>query len=852
VRRSSTARARRSSSAEPAIAWLVDQVGVDRAGAEQLVEYVVTARAVLGAIPTTQTIVAERFFDEGGGMQLVIHAPFGARVNKAWGLALRKRFCRSFNFELQAAATDNGINIALAEQHSFPLADVFHFLRPATAQDVLEQAALDSPVFGSRWRWDASRALALPRFYGGKKVPIHIQRLRSDDLLAAVFPDVAACQENIEGDIQIPNHPHVREVMKDVLTEAMDLHGFLQVLDGITDGSIRCVAVDTPIPSVLSHEILNANPYAYLDDAPLEERRARAVELRRTLPASVLEEVGRLDQEAIDQVCRDAWPDVRTADDLHDALQTFVVFPAAGADPSWVVWFDDLGGDRRASRARAADREYWVVAERARTFAQIFPDAQFDAPLPDVDSGAASPTDARITAVQGWLAHIGPTSARELGDRLGLPIEDIDEALLRIEATGAVLRGSFRRNDVGSHFAKTDTSRNDSRHHFLEWCDRRLLARIHRLTLGRLRREIAPVTTAEFMRWQLAWQHVAPGTQVTGERGTLEVIRQLQGFEAPASTWERDLLAARIRDYDPAILDQLCLSGAIGWGRLSPHPATLEPEPAGAGASTRRVVPTSAAPITFFVRDDAEWMLGHGRTDVDSDTPAGLSPAARDVLKFLQRSGASFFADIVRATKRLKAEVETALWELVGAGLVTADGFDNLRALIDPRRRTGQGAARHTRPRHSTGRWSLLHPSPPEDRALAIESTCWMLLRRYGVVFREILARESVLPTWRELLMAFRRLEDRGEIRGGRFVSGGLVGEQFALPAAVESLRAQRHRAPAGETIAVSGADPLNLAGVIMPGERVPAVAGRLVTFTDGVAQPAEADHPTTVRSVPA
>jgi ATP-dependent Lhr-like helicase len=822
-----------ASAASAAIDWLVAECGVDRAGAEQITDYVVTGRAVLGTVPTGTTIVAERFFDEGGGMQLVIHSPLGARINKAWGLALRKRFCRSFNFELQAAATDNGINIALAEQHSFPLADVFQYLRPATARGVLEQAALASPIFGTRWRWDASRALALQRFRNGKKVPIHLQRLQSDDVLASVFPDVAACQENIEGDIQIPNHPLIREVMKDVLTEAMDVDGLLALLERIDRGEIRCVAVDTPVPSVFSHEILNANPYAYLDDAPLEERRARAVEMRRTLPETVLSEVGRLDPAAIAEVCEDAWPEVRDADDLHDALQTLVVFPESfSARPveMWRPWFEALANDRRAGRFEVGDRTYWVVAERAKTAALLFPSARVLDVLPDVGStSAASRTDALVALVQGWLAHIGPTTTADLARWLAVDQSDIEEAMLRIEATGAVLRGSFRPADNGK---KAE-----------EWCERRLLARIHRLTLGTLRREIAPVTAAEFMRWLLAWQHVAPGTQLPGERGLLEALSQLQGFEAPANAWERQLLARRIADYNPEDLDRLCLTGLVGWGRLSPHPATLEPTP----HVGRRVVPTSVAPVAFFVRDDAAWMAPRRRTNDDASV-AGLSHAARETLSLLHRSGASFFADIVRGTGRLKAEVETALWELVAAGLVTADGFDNLRALIDPRRRAGHGSARGARPRHSAGRWSLLHAASSDDHAATIEATCWMLLRRYGVVFRDVLARESVLPTWRELLMMFRRLEDRGEVRGGRFVAG-FIGEQFALPVAVESLRAARHAPLRGETVTISAADPLNLVGIVLPGERVPAISGRFVVLRDGVVVATEA---TNVTQIPA
>lgn len=790
--------------------WLREECGLDEAGAEQAIQYVVEGRAVLGEVPTQQTIIAERFFDEGGGMQLVIHAPFGARVNKAWGLALRKRFCRSFNFELQAAATDNGLNIALAEQHSFPLADVFHFLQVESVQAVLEQAVLTgSPIFGTRWRWDAERALALLRFDHGKKVPPQIQRIRSDDLLASVFPDVAACQENIEGDIQIPDHPLVREVMKDVLTEAMDLDGLKHLLRGISSGAIRCLAVDTPVPSAFSHEILNANPYAYLDDAPLEERRARAVEMRRTLPESVLNEVGALDPEAIAEVRQDAWPEARDADELHDVLQTLVALPESLA-LSWSRHFDRLAAERRATRARRNGTTYWVAADRAKSFRSIFPEAQFESDLPDVEPAPPSPEDALLTMVRGWMQHLGPTTAAALGSTLGLPASEIDKTLLRLEASGAILRGQFEKKDPEQ----------------TEWCDRRLLARIHRRTLGRLRKQIEPVTAAQFMRWLLRWQHVAPSSQVLGERGTLEVLRQLQGFEIPASAWERQILGQRVADYDPKFLDQLSLTGAVGWGRLSPHPATLEESGGG-----RRVVPTSVAPITFFVREEADWMTPR---HAEAGELRGLRPVGREVLQFLKTRGASFFADIVRATGKLKSEVETALWELVAAGLITADGFDNLRALIDPKRRSGHGSGRTARPRHSSGRWSLLYAGEASDRQRAVEAACWMLLNRYGAVFRDLLARESVVPKWRELLLGFRRLEDRGEIRGGRFISS-FIGEQFALPAAVESLRATRNLPPADEVVTVSAADPLNLVGVLVPGERVAAISGNSVSYRDGV-----------------
>ena len=835
-----------------AVAWLKAECHMDDSASEQIVEYVVAGRAVLGAVPTQTTLIAERFFDEGGGMQLVIHAPFGARVNKAWGLALRKRFCRSFNFELQAAATENGLNIALAEQHSFPLTDVFEFLRDESVREVLEQASLDSPIFKTRWRWDAGRSLALLRYRNGKKVPPQILRIRSDDLLASVFPDVAACQENIEGDIKIPDHPLVREVMKDVLTEAMDIEGLRRVLRGINDGSIRILAIDTPVPSQFSHEILNSAPYAYLDDAPLEERRARAVEMRRTLPDSVLQEVGGLDLSAIEQVRNEAWPDVRDADELHDALLTLIAIPedlsaftedGVGSKPvaqppsavlhalntgdeayatnNWETFLHQLQEQKRATRARirerrtppsgeAPTRHLWVAAEKLTSFRALYPDSELDPGIESAERESLTDDDARLALVTGWIMHSGPITAAQLADALGQQVNEIDIALLRLEAKGSVLRGKFARRDG-----------------VMEWCDRRLLARIHRLTLGVLRKQIEPATPAQFMRWLPRWQHVAPGTQLNGQRGLLEVLRQLQGFEIPANAWERQILRQRLQEYDAEHLDHLCLTGAIAWGRLSPHPAALEATAGG----TRRVVPTSVAPLTFFLRDESDWMSS-ARYRQPNDIERCLSPIASEVFAFLHSRGASFFTDIVRGTGKLKAEVETGLWELVAAGVVTADGFDNLRSLIAPRQQRAN-RARSKRPRHGAGRWTVLHPEPINDQAAALEATCRMLLGRYGVVFRELLARESVLPKWRELLLTFRRLEDRGEVRGGRFVSG-FIGEQFALPESVESLRAIRNASPSGETITVSAADPLNLAGIIVPGERVPAISGNTVSFRDG------------------
>jgi ATP-dependent Lhr-like helicase len=870
----------KSPEVQNAVGWLKQECGLDDSGAEQAIEYIVTGRTVLGAVPTFNTIIAERFFDEGGGMQLVLHAPFGARINKAWGLSLRKRFCVSFNFELQAAATDNGINIALAEQHSFPLADVFNFLHQNTVREVLQQAALLSPLLETRWRWDANRSLALLRYWNGKKIPLQVQRTRSADLLASVFPDVAACQENVDGPIQVPDHPLIREVMKDIFHEALDLDGLKDVLGKIHSGEIKCLAVDTPVPSVFSHEILNSNPYAFLDDAPLEERRARAVEMRRSLPESVLKEVGALDPSAIAEVRAEAWPDVRDADELADVLQTLIALPENfsaldGRSPgdAWFRFFDELRGTNRASRAfvriesqagvpalldndnnlgaqppSSVGGACWVSAEKAKTFRAIYPEAWWEEHLPDIDGETPTREDALKTMITGWLSHLGPATAATLAASLSLPAEEVAKALLRIESTGLILRGNFTSKSQTGEHPESPASAGVALAG-VEWCERRLLARIHRLTLGSLRKQIEPVPAATFMRWLLRWQHAAPGSQVRDERGTLEVLRQLQGFEIPASAWEKQVLARRVLNYDPKILDQLCLTGAVGWGRLSPHPAVLE-DSSGSG---RRVVPTSVAPITFFVRDDSEWMaLPRVRSAHKGDGReiAGLSPVAREVLEFLRSRGASFFPDIVRGSARLKSEIETALWELVAAGRVTADGFDNLRALIDPKRRAGHGSGKTSRPRHSAGRWSLLHPLDSEDPGRALETVCRVLLNRYGVVFRELLSRESMLPAWRELLIMFRRLEDRGEIRGGRFISG-FIGEQFALPIAVESLRAMKNLAPSGETVTLSAADPLNLAGIVVPGERVPAISGKHVSFRDGVLVAMPEVQPLSIASQP-
>ena len=819
-----------------AAAFLQAECGLGAYAAEQAAAYVRAGAAGLGAVPALDTVVAERFFDEGGGMQLVIHAPFGARINRAWGLALRKRFCRSFNFELQAAATDNGIVISLAEQHSFPLDAIYRFLSPATVADVLTQAMLPAPMFTARWRWNASRALAVLRFAGGRKVPPPLQRMRSDDLLASVFPDQVACQENLTGEIRIPSHPLVDETIRDCLHEAMDVDGLREVLARMEAGGIATRAVESAEPSVFSHEILNANPYAFLDDAPLEERRARAVQLRRTLPDDA-REVGALDAAAIAEVARESWPVVRDADELHDALLTLSVTPPVAA---WQGWYEDLQRARRATAVVVDGHTLWLPAERRRTVEQLHPGGRLTADVPDVEQPEPDSREAAATEVlRGWLESSGPERPSVLAERLVLPLAVVDAALLRLEGEGQVLRGRF------SPEMAADGE--------MEWCNRRVLARIHRLTLGRLRREIEPVSAADFVRFLARWQHAEPAARLHGAAGLRQVIRQLQGYEISAAAWEREVLARRVAGYKPELLDGLCLSGEVMWGRLSPHPA-FEADGASDGSPgngrRRRVRPTRTAPVAIFLREDAPWLAPEAGPH-DAASPA-LSHPAQAVLEQLEMRGASFLPDLVRVTGRLPSEVEDGLWELVAAGLVTADGFDNLRALIDPKRRRGEGRFRMARPRHAAGRWALLRPgegdpAPPPgatQRGAAVETFARQLLQRWGVVFRDLIARETLAPPWRDLLRALRTLEARGEVRGGRFVDG-FLGEQFARPEALDALRAVRRN---GDSAAANGhlrlpaADPLNLVGIVVPGTRVNVLSGATVELLPTpVGQPAAA-----------
>ena len=796
--------------------WLIDETGIPIEAAIEILTYLTEAHRVLGVLPTQETLVLERFFDESGGMQLVLHAPYGSRINRAWALALRKRFCRQFNFELQAAATEDALLLSLGPQHSFPLADVFRYLHPATARDVLVQAFLDAPVFQTRWRWNTTISLAIPRNRHGRKVPPPLQRAMADDLMAAVFPDAAACFENIGGDRQIPDHPLVNQVVRDCLEEAMDYDGLARVLTRIHAGELELVARDTPEPSPLANEILNAKPYAFLDDAPLEERRTMAVQTRRAGEPSSAKDLGALDDAAIERVRDEARPDPRDADELHDALLTAGFLTEVDE-----ALFAELVKMRRATTCHPERSEgpgraggttartthpgpsltlgmtpIYIAAERLPELLAIH-DVQVDITAPPSRAAKAwTREEAIVELFRGRLTVTGPTTARELAESLSIEEREADAALLKLESDGVVLRGSFG------------------------WCDRRLLARIHRYTLNRLRAEIEPVSAADFMRFLFAWQHVAPSARLTGVDGLQAVVAQLDGYALAATAWERSILPARVERYESSMLDMLCLTGDVAWARLSPSATN----------------PVGSTPVALFLREHADaWQSLRESAEIV------LSEAAQRALDTLRARGASFARDLGSDDD----EVKRALAELVSAGLIASDGFAGLRMLVGP----------HDRGKASfAGRWSLIgdgraqcsvlsapgsggseHRALSTEHSSAVETQARVLLRRYGIVFRRLLAREANAAPWRELARVYRRLEARGEFRGGRFVTG-MSGEQFALPEAVERMREIRRGAPDGVLIVISAADPLNLTGILTSEERIRASATNRIAYRDGIA----------------
>jgi ATP-dependent Lhr-like helicase len=914
---------------EAAIEWLVGEVGIDDGAARQIVEYLARARAALGALPTQDTLAMERFFDESGGMQLVIHSPFGSRINRAWGLALRKRFCRTFNFELQAAATEDAIVLSLSTSHSFALDEVWRYLRSGNAEHLLVQALLDAPLFNVRWRWNATTSLALPRYAGGRKVAPQIQRMKSDDLLAAVFPDQAACLENIVGERELPSHPIVDQTIDDCLHEAMDCEGWLTVLRRIEQGQLKLIARDLPAPSPLAMEILNARPYAFLDDAPLEERRTQAVINRRWTDPASADDLGALDADAIASVSEEAWPRVRDADEMYEALMGLACITQAEADAQegWPDWLASLAGRGRVTQMRlrasggvvpcaqtrgietgtetqaqaralthgqalshaqtqtqaqaqaqaqarnGASHFLWVPLERLSCLQAAYGPADLVPPLqaPDSDRDPWSHDDAIVEIVRARLTGFGPQPLATIAGTLGLPASAVTIALTQLETEGYVMRGRF-----------TPDAESE------QWCERHLLARIHRYTIKRLRREIEPVERQDFMRFLFDWQHLAPDARRRGREALPETVAQLEGFEAAAGAWETELLPARVSDYFEPWLDELCRAGKIVWTRIA------APVRAAGG-------PVRTTPIVLLPRRDLN--LWNALPNLDGQPE--MSARAERVHAALLRDGAMFFDELLADTQLLPVELEEAVGELVSTGLVNADSFAGLRALLLPAAKRAALAKRRRRSVSSpsgmdeAGRWALVRRGSgsgngtasgndsassngngngsgngngngssngngsananaranasgstragakaganvnasrkPRTDPQALEHIALVLLRRYGVVFWRQLERDAAwLPSWRELLPVFHRLEARGDIRGGRFVAG-LAGEQFALPEAIPLLREVRRRPVDGALVCISGVDPLNLSGTLLPGEKVPAVTGNRVLFRDGI-----------------
>jgi ATP-dependent Lhr-like helicase len=830
----------RESGSNMAIEWLTDEVGLDESAARQIVDYMGATKAALGLLPTQTTLAMERFFDESGGTQLIIHSPFGSRMNRAWGLALRKRFCRTFNFELQAAATEDAIVLSLSTSHSFPLDDVSRYLHSNTAEHVLIQALLDAPMFGLRWRWNAVTALALPRFQGGAKVPPQIQRMKSEDLLATVFPDQVACLENIVGERQIPDHPLVAQTLHDCLHEAMDIGALLRLLKMLESGKVHIVARDLTAPSPLAAEILTARPYAFLDDAPLEERRTQAVQSRRWGDIETTDDFGKLDSDAIEGVREEALPQARNAEELHDALMGLGCITAAELQRNrlWPDYFAELITARRATRLSllppGAGKAIIVAAERLPQFSAIYPELKCDPPINAPEEFAAvewTAEDALVDIVRARLTGLGPTRAVDIAETLGLPATDIDMALLKLEAQGFVMRG---------HFTPGTSD--------IEWCERHLLARIHRYTVKRLRREIEPVEPRDFMRFLFEWQRVAPGTQVSGPDALAGILAQLEGFEAPAAAWESEILPARVAGYEISWLDDLCLAGRIVWTRLrAPVPRASESD---VGPTRPRAAagPVRATPVVLLQRRNMPtWSQLGG--NAQSAAPA-LSSRAQVVADALREHGASFFDELASATRLLRTELEDALAELVALGLINADSFAGLRALLVPSSRRPSPHRRRGRRTAllgiaDAGRWALLRRAapaaaslskkPPSIDADVVEHVVRTLLKRYGVLCWRLIAREAQwLPPWRELLRCCHRLEARGEIRGGRFIAG-ISGEQFALAEAIAPLRTIRNKPRDSTYVSVCGADPLNLLGHILAGAKLPNLVGARVLYRDGV-----------------
>jgi len=799
--------------------FIHQELALPSAAAEQLFNYLATAKAALTILPSFNNIIFERFFDETGDMHFVIHSVYGSRVNKAWGLALRKRFCRRFNFELQAAANENNIVLSLGPTHSFPLNEPADYLKADSVQNVLTQALLAAPMFPTRWRWVANTALAVPRNRAGKKIPAAFQRNDAEDLIAVIFPDQLACFENIAGDRQVPDHPLVIQTVWDCLHELMDIDGLKQLLLGIEKGSIHIITRDLTSPSPMAQEIINAKPYAFLDDTPAEERRTLAIRPRRFGSPQEASETGRLNPEAIERVRVEAWPEIRNEDELHDALVIlgFLTEQEGKCDlPSQKRHLDTqspsgmlnvLQRDQRATVLTLPHgQRLWVAAERLHEFQILFPDSNSSPAIAAVSADThRTPEDILQDIIRSRLEGLVAVTAEQLAQPLGITTKITNQVLTALEQQGIVLQG---------HFTPGASA--------LEWCERGLLARIHRYTLKQLRSEIEPVAPADFMRFLFRWHRLHD--PVTGASGLSKILQQLEGYNLPAACWESDILAKRVKPYLASELDQLFTEGRFIWLRLK-TPGENNPKSA---SKTTPIALISRANIDFWRQ----------LSTLPDQATMALSSNAQKVYAALKEWGASFFPELVRETGLLKTQLEQALGELAACGLITSDSFHGLRMLVTPQKTLHRRSRRHPYhdPMAAAGRWSLLRPLRPnaKDSYAHVEHIARTLLQRYGIVFRKVLEREEGIPSWRELLYIYRRLEARGDIRGGRFVQG-FAGEQFALPEAQSLLKDIRKLSKTAELTVLSAADPLNLTGIITPGDRIVSSSSQRLVYRDGL-----------------
>ena len=813
------------------------QCQIDPPVANQVVQYLAASKKALGVMPTKKTIVFERFFDEMNDSHLVVHSVFGSRLNRAWGLALRKRFCVRFNFELQAAALDDNFVLSLGPTHSFALDEVQGYVKRSTARTVVKQAVLGAPMFGVRWRWVANAALAVLRFRNGKKVPPPFQRNDSEDLLSLVFPEQLACQENIVGPVEIPDHPLVDQTLMDCMHELMDVDGLETLLGKIENGQISVICRDLREPSPLAQEVLTAKPYAFLDDAPAEERRTLAIQSRRYLNESDVSEYNILDHETIEQLRVQAWPNPTNAEELHDALVSLGCIRMSEAKPRvdislvdfadcpWQMFFERLAVEGRVTKLTTRrGTDFWVAAERLAEMRLVHPDSKF---IPKIESAnlvrkqVTEKDQAVVSLIRSRMEVVGPATTDEIAASIDLPASTVEAALIRLESEGSVMKGRFSG-------IETQT----------EWCERHFLSRIHKSTIMGLRKQIKPINTEKYICYLMKWFRLNSDSMGEGPDALGHILEQMEGYEAAAGIWETELLPARIFGYSPELLDHLAATGSIVWTRMSVPDSVrgnsdTQKRPVRYGGSMKSI------PLTFLRRNRLMmWRVLNDGLHYEIPTLSGI---AQQIHETLQEFGPLFYAELLEGLHQMPGHLEEGLVELFATGVATCDHYGGIRALL-----TSQQERRHqAKFKHNyssgvqiSGRWSLLgfsspkHAKPTEQEANEYAAT--VLLRRYGVVFRSLLSNEGkYFPSWSELRAIYRRMEDRGEVRGGRFVSD-VPGEQFALPEAVDLLRDIGNQTSDGKAVTVHASDPLNMSGILNSESRVAAHAATYLVYRDG------------------